>query len=115
PKYVPAGHPLFEKTDAQIETEFISALEKMYPNFSRKQISAFNVCRTQLVMAIPTREYSQSLPSQKTSVDGMYLVNSSYILKGNLNVNETIEIAENAYRELISKDSAIEFAENQNK
>ena len=107
PKYVPAGHPLFQKSDEEIESEFIAALEAMYPNFTRDQISAFKVCRTQLVMAIPTLNYSESLPSQKTSIDGMYLVNSSYILKGNLNVNETIEIAETAYRDLVSKDSAI--------
>ena len=59
------------------------------------------------MMAIPTLRYSELLPDQKTSVPGFYLVNSSYILKGNLNVNETIEIAETAYRDVISKDTEI--------
>ena len=107
PKYVPADHPLFEKSDQEIQESFVSALEKMYPDFSREQIVDFKLCRTRLVMAIPTLNYSQKLPEQKTSVPGMYLVNSSYILKGNLNVNETIEIAEEAYRNVISNDPAI--------
>ena len=47
-------------------------------------------------MAIPTLNYSQLLPPMKSSVDGLYIVNSSYILRGNLNVNETITIAEEA-------------------
>jgi len=58
-------------------------------------------------MAIPTIRYSELLPPQKTSAEGFYLVNSSYILKGNLNVNETIEIAETAYRDVISKDNGL--------
>ena len=107
PKYVPANHELFEKSDQEIKESFVSALEKMHPEFSREQIVDFKMCRTRLVMAIPTLNYSQSLPEQKTSVPGLYLVNSSYILKGNLNVNETIEIAEDAYRDVITKDPAI--------
>ena len=107
PKYVPADHELFEKSDEEIENSFVSALENMYPEFSREHIVDFKICRTRLVMAIPTLNYSQMLPDQKTSVPGLYLVNSSYILKGNLNVNETIEIAEDAYRNVISKDPAI--------
>ena len=47
-------------------------------------------------MAIPTLRYSESLPQMNSSVDGLYVVNSSYILKGNLNVNESITIAEDA-------------------
>ena len=107
PKYVPANHPLFEKSDEEIRESFVTALEKMHPEFNRGQIVDFKLCRTRLVMAIPTLNYSQKLPPQKTSVPGMYLVNSSYILKGNLNVNETIEIAEDAYRNVISNDPAI--------
>ncbi len=107
PKYVPADHALFEKSDQEIEDSFVSSLENMYPEFSRNQIVDFKVCRTRLVMAIPTLNYSTQLPDQKTTVPGMYLVNSSYILKGNLNVNETIEIAEDAYRNVVSKDSAV--------
>ena len=52
--------------------------------------------RLRNVMAIPTLRYSESLPQMNSSVDGLYVVNSSYILKGNLNVNESITIAEDA-------------------
>ena len=106
PKYVPSGHELFEKSDEEIRHDFTVALKKMYADFDSDQIVDFKVSRTRTVMAIPTLNYSKNLPAQKTSIDGMYLVNSSYILKGNLNVNETIEIAEDAYRNLISHDSA---------
>ena len=96
PKYVPADHELFDKSDEEIKEDFLSAVEKMHPHITRDQISAFRLARVKQVMAIPTREYSKSLPSQQTSVDGLFIVNSAFITKGNLNVNETIQIAEDA-------------------
>ena len=45
---------------------------------------------------------SVQLPPMKTSVPGVYAVNSAHILKGNLNVNETIEIAEEAVRGVLA-------------
>ncbi len=96
PKYVPAGHPLFQRSDDDIREDFLGALEKMHPHFSRSDVRAFQVARAQSVMAIPTERYSENLPDQASSVPGLYLVNSSYITKGNLNVNETIQIAEDA-------------------
>ena len=96
PKYVPAEHELFEKSDEDIEESFLAALDRMYPDFTRDDVVDFKISRVRSVMAIPTLGYSELLPPMKSSVDGLYVVNSSYILKGNLNVNETITIAENA-------------------
>ena len=68
----------------------------MHPDFERSDVVDFKISRVRSVMAIPTLNYSQLLPPMKSSVDGLYIVNSSYILRGNLNVNETITIAEEA-------------------
>jgi hypothetical protein len=57
-------------------------------------------------MALPTLNYSRNLPPMKTSVPGLYTVNSSYIVKGNLNVNETIDVAERAIRDFLDPDIA---------
>lgn len=101
PKYVASDHPLFEESDESIRESFVSALERMHPHFSRDQIDAFRLSRTRHVMALPTLRYSESLPPMATSVPGMYLVNSAYILKGNLNVNESITVAEEALRDIL--------------
>ena len=104
PKYVPADHELFDKSDEEIEESFIAALEKMYPGFDREDVEAFKISRVRSVMAIPTLRYSELLPPMKSSVDGMYFVNSSYILRGNLNVNETITIAEEAMETVLKTE-----------
>lgn len=94
PKYVAPNDELFEKTDAEIEEIFLSALEKMYAHFDRKDVSAFKISRVRNVFPIPTLNYSENLPSIKTSIDGVYIINSAQITNGTLNVNETIQLAE---------------------
>ena len=105
PKYVPAEHEMFDKTDEEVEESFLAALERMYPDFSRDDVEAFEISRVRNVMAIPTLRYSEKLPPMNTSTDGLYIVNSSYILKGNLNVNESITIAEDALDTVLKSES----------
>ena len=104
PKYIPEDHPMFEMTDKEIRQEFLTTLEKMYPNFNREDVQAFRISRTRSVMALPTHNYSEKLPSMKTTVGGLYIVNSAYILKGNLNINETITIAEEAMEGVLADE-----------
>ncbi|MGL4511586.1 MAG: NAD(P)/FAD-dependent oxidoreductase [Lacipirellulaceae bacterium] len=96
PKYAMPGDPVFDKSDDELRDEWLGALEKMHPHFSRDQVVAFRVSRVKHVMAMPTIGYSERLPPMKTAVPGIWAVNSAQILKGNLNVNETIQVADEA-------------------
>lgn len=107
PKYVPSNHELFEKSDDEIQESFLSALGRMHPEFTRDDVIDFKISRVRSVMAIPTLKYSELLPPMKSSVDGLYVVNSSYILKGNLNVNESITIAEEAMKTVLKDELAV--------
>lgn len=101
PKYLMADDPTFQWTDAEIESRFLETLEKMYPAFDRSNVDAFRVSRVRNVMALPTLRFSEQLPPMRTSVPGVFAVNSGYILKGNLNVNETMELADEAFRTVL--------------
>jgi protoporphyrinogen oxidase len=94
PKYVAPDDPLFEKSDEEIEEIFLTALEKMYLHFKRADKIAFKISRVRQVFPLPVLSYSENLPAIKTSVPGLYIVNSSHILNGTLNVNETVQLAE---------------------
>ena len=96
PKYAPAGDPVFDKSDDELREEWLTALERMHPHFSRDQVVAMRFSRVRSVMALPTIRYSERLPAINTGVPGIYAVNSAQILKGNLNVNETIQVADEA-------------------
>ncbi len=100
PKYVAPDDELFEKSDEDIERIFLDGLEKMYTHFRRKDVLAFKVSRVKRVFPLPVLNYSESLPPAKTSIGGLFVVNSSHIVNGTLNVNETVLLAENFVKEI---------------
>ncbi len=94
PKYVAPDDGLFEKSDDEIKEIFVTALEKMYPHFDRNDVVAFRVSRVREVFPLPTLNYSANLPKVETSVKNLFILNSSQITNGTLNVNETVQLAE---------------------
>lgn len=94
PKYVAPDDELFDKSDAEIEEIFVTALERMYPHFKRTDVVSFKISRVRQVFPLPVLNYSANLPSVNGSVPGMYIINSAHIVNGTLNVNETIQLAE---------------------
>ena len=94
PKYATADDPVWSRTDEQIEAEFLAALSRLYPDFSPADVLACRISRVRHVFALSTLDYSRRVPPIATSVPGLWLVNSSQIINGTLNVNETIRLAE---------------------
>ncbi|QDS99006.1 NAD(P)/FAD-dependent oxidoreductase [Adhaeretor mobilis] len=101
PRYAAHDDKAWEWSDAQIEELFIGALVDMYPDFSRDDVLAFKVSRARHVMALPTLEYSTKLPPMETNIPNVFAVNSAHIVKGTLNVNEVVELAETALSETL--------------
>jgi protoporphyrinogen oxidase len=96
PKYALATEAVLQEADEAVHERGLAALEKMYPHFSRSEVVAMRTSRVRYLMALPTLGYSERLPPMKTSVPGVWAVNSAHILKGSLNVDETIQVAERA-------------------
>lgn len=92
PKYVTPDDPAFDRSDREIENDFISALERMYPQFSRNDVLAFRISRARHVFALPTLGYSERVPPVETNVPGVCAINSAHIINGTLNVNETVKL-----------------------
>lgn len=101
PKYLTQQDPLWNWSDGQIQAEFLGALERMYPRFRREQVQSFQVSRVREMLAVTTLDYSATvLPESRTSVDRVFIANSSQIANGTLNVNETLGLADRKAREL---------------
>lgn len=101
PKYLPSSDPGFELSDNAIEEQFTGALRIMYPSFSSNTVRAFRISRVRYVLPITTIGYSKRLPSIRTSVPGLFTVNSAHIVNGTLNVNETVELANRAVTDVL--------------
>ncbi len=106
PKYVPANHELLQASDVEVQALFLPALKRMHPHLIDDDILAFRVSRVKQVVALPTLNYSQHVPATKTSLPGLFVVNSSQIVDGTLNVNETIRLAEESLPTLLADSSA---------
>jgi hypothetical protein len=87
---------MFEMDDAEIEAVFIAGLRRMVPELAADDILAFHLSRERNVLALATLGYSKNLPPMSTSVAGLHIINSAHINNGTLNVNECVQLAENA-------------------
>jgi protoporphyrinogen oxidase len=103
PKYCPAHSPEFSASDAEIQETFLGSLKQMYPHFSNEQLVCFQLSRVPHVFAIPTLNYSQQLPSISTSLPGVHILNAAHIVNGTLNVNETVQLAEDHLPTILQK------------
>jgi len=102
PKYVEPGNELFNRSESELREYFLSALFKMYPDFSAVDVILWNMATARRVFALPTLHYSEKLPSVKTSLIGYYIINSAQIINGTLNVNETVQVAELKLEEILN-------------
>ena len=102
PRYVDPNDPLFEESEEKIKEIFLGGLLKMYPHVSENDVDFFGVSKARNVFALPTINYSASLPGIKTTLENYYIVNSAQIINGTLNVNETIQVAENKLKEILN-------------
>lgn len=101
PRYADPSDPVFETSDEQLRESFVSALQRMYPHFRPEHVEAFRVSRVRHVVGLSTLDYSTQLPPMRTSLPGIYAVNSAQIVNGTLNVNETLCLAKRAFREML--------------
>jgi len=103
PKYVNPEDPLFNTSDADLKKIFMGALFRMYPELKEEDLVFWGVSKARIVFTLPTISYSKKLPGIFTSLHNYYIVNSAQIINGTLNVNETIQVAENKLKEIINE------------
>ncbi len=71
----------------------------MYPELSRSDVAEMKISRVKEVFPIPVVGYSERVAPVRTSINGVYVLNSSHITNGTLNVNETVQLAETFFRD----------------
>jgi protoporphyrinogen oxidase len=101
PRYVSALDAAFTKTDRDIEADCVSAMSKMYPHFDSRDILCFRVSRTRHLSASPRLNYSGILPSMTTSIPGVHMVNSAYLISDTVRLDQMVELANGAARALL--------------
>ena len=94
PRYLTQDDAYWERTDDDIREEFLDARYRMYDHIGPEDIVAFEVSRARKVQALATLNYQDELlPTTRTSLPRVFVANSSQIINGTLNLNETITVA----------------------
>ena len=104
PRYEASDGPFFDLPDHEVEKVFLDGLERILPDFRRADVACFRVSRVREVFPVPTLRYSETVPPRETSVPGLHLVSSAHIVNGTLNVNETVQLAEQSAEALLRSD-----------
>ncbi|HEV2831543.1 MAG TPA: NAD(P)/FAD-dependent oxidoreductase [Hanamia sp.] len=102
PKYIVDSDPLFNQSDDEVKNYFINNFKKMYPWLTDNSIKFVGVARAKHVITVAKLNYSALLPEVKTSIPNLYIINTSHIKDGTLNVNETIRVAETKLIEILN-------------
>jgi protoporphyrinogen oxidase len=102
PKYLSQDDPLMIAGDDEIISYFTGCLKKMVPWLTDDNIKFISVAKAKNVIALPTLGYSEELPDVKTSMPGVFIINSALITDGTLNVNETLKVAESRINEVLN-------------
>lgn len=105
PKYVSPDDPMFAMSDDEIKAYFLSTLLKMYPEIKAENIKFKEVARAKHVITVLKLGYSEQLPDIKTSIPGVYIINSAHIKSGTVNVNETITVAETKLNQILEEEN----------
>ena len=96
PKYAGANDAIWGESDDSILSRFTVRLAELYPRFDPNDILTTRVARAKQVFAVPTLNYSETVPPFETSIPNIYIVTAAQIVNGTLNVNETLALADRA-------------------
>jgi protoporphyrinogen oxidase len=111
PRYLASTDPEFNISDEEWRDRFVKGLSRMYPDLREDQILSFRISRERYVYALSTLGYSRRLPPKKTSLPGVFLVNTAHVVNGTLNVNETLTLAEESMPLLVGADEETKAGE----
>jgi protoporphyrinogen oxidase len=96
PKYTAPGDPLFNTPEDELWATFRAGLQRVFPDFQDSDIEARHLFRERLVQPVPVLHYSDIVPDMKTSIEGLFLANTTQIINSNLNNNAMVKIANRA-------------------
>jgi protoporphyrinogen oxidase len=99
PRYTGPDDPLFDATDEEVRAEFLPRFLAMY-GLSGEDVRSFVVARARHVMPVPTPGYPGRVPAVRTSVPGLFTVGSAQITVGTLNVEQTLQLLDEAWPQL---------------
>ena len=77
PHYLPVDHPRFGYDDDRLRAESIAGLKLLQPAFDESWVEEMYVSKARHAQAVCTVGFSDLVPDHRTSVEGLYLTDST--------------------------------------
>jgi len=103
--YLEVGHDYFSMSDEELLEQFMPALKKFNPEFSRDWVKKVWVNKTNYAQPVPLVNHSKNIPSMKTPVEGLYFASMSQVYPWDRGTNFAVEIGRKAARMIIEEAS----------
>lgn len=90
PKYVLSTDSYMDRSDSELEKEFLEGARKMLPAFDDLKIERVIISRARKVQPLQVLNYSSLVPEVNTQHPGFFVLNTSQFVNSTLNNNEVI-------------------------
>jgi protoporphyrinogen oxidase len=103
--YLPADHPFFQMSEAELTARFLPSLNKVNPAFSPEWIRKQWLFKAPYAQPVPFVEHSRHIPDIRTPVPGLYFASMSQVYPWDRGTNYAVEIGRRAARMLMADKS----------
>lgn len=99
PKYMLSTDTYLNRSDEEIQTDFMAGIRRMFPDFDTSLIESIQVNRAVKVQPLQVLNYSKIVPRATTRHPGLFVLNTSQFVNSTLNNNEVIGSVNRFYSE----------------
>ncbi|MDH3697578.1 MAG: FAD-dependent oxidoreductase [Flavobacteriaceae bacterium] len=90
PKYIPADHPYWSKTDSELKALFLEGVKDLYPDFDESDIESSHINRAFKVQPLQVLNYSEIIPKIHTKHPDFFVLNTSQFVNDSVNNNSVV-------------------------
>lgn len=92
-RYFAWDEDIASMSEIQIRQLFMDGVEKIYPEFNRKDLTDFKIFRTRTAATICDLGFSRKVPDCQSNIEGLLLANMSHVYPDERSVNNSIRVA----------------------
>jgi protoporphyrinogen oxidase len=102
PKYYDQDDPALQQSDESVWSQLKEGLLRVHPDLKDSDIERHFVFRERYVQPIPALRYSELVPPMETTIPGLFLANTTFIINRTLSNNEMVKIAGASAKAVVS-------------
>jgi protoporphyrinogen oxidase len=100
--YLPMTDPLFNRPDADVLKEFLTALRRVNPAFDESWVVESHVFKAPFAQPIVTVDYHEHIPPHTTPLPGVYLANMFQVYPEDRGQNYSVKMANRVAAQMLS-------------